>query len=149
MTRDEQELKALFQAERTADAHSAPAFARVLARPAPADYSYLRALALVAAIVLVAVLASSNILKRKVGTGDSPVPPTVSVAQVGTGDSPVPGPAGSPAPTTRKPPAKAKPVTLSTWKSPTAALLDTPGDDLWTTVPKIGASKYETPKSTE
>ena len=43
--------------------------------------------------------------------------------------------------------AKAKPMTLSSWKSPTEALLKTPGGELWTTVPTIG--KFEIPKSTE
>lgn len=140
------ELRSLFQAQRAADAAAAPGFARVMARPAPADYGYLRAIALAAAIVLVAVLASSNISQRKAGTGDSPVPKKeVVVAR----EAPAVVPAVSPAPTRTKIVAKAKPVTLSTWKSPTAALLDTPGDDLWTTVPKIGVGKHDQPKSSE
>jgi len=143
------ELKSLFQAQRAADAAAAPGFARVMARPAPADYGYLRAIALAAAIVLVAVLASSNISQRKAGTGDSPVRPSAPVTRAAVLPAPatdnvVPPPAAG-----RKLPAKAKPVTLSTWKSPTAALLDTPGDDLWTTVPKIGVGKHDQPKSSE
>jgi hypothetical protein len=143
MTRDEHELKRLFGTMREADAQAAPRFAgmtaaRVLARPAPADPGYLRAL--VAAIIVIAVLASVNIARRHESSPASTSQsqnlatqraqrtarsaPSESKAAAGGGHA------------TRAP--RYRPVTLSQWKSPTAALLDTPGDELWTTVPKLG-----------
>lgn len=148
MKRDEPGLKALFQAMRASDAQRAPGFARVLARPAPRDLGYLRALALVAAIVLVAVLATAGLARRRepaevrVSEASAPAwpsPPTTANVASARDRSPATQESLSPAPVpkTRRAPAAAS---LSEWKSPTAALLEVPGDDLWTSVPSIGST---------
>jgi len=144
MKHDERELRALFETERAADARLAPSFAeittdRVLARPAPAGLGWARP-ALAAACVLVVAVGIALVLREsppptpaKVAAG-----PTKSEAEGGRATPASPRAGKSPAPTRRI--GRAKPPRLSEWQSPTAALLETPGDELWTTVPSIGTT---------
>ncbi|HTK95974.1 MAG TPA: hypothetical protein VL382_10095 [Terriglobales bacterium] len=137
MTSDERELKSLFQAVREADAQHAPSFARTWnAMPHRDRLGYLRALMVTAAFVLVGILATVNAYRRR------EIPPQQLVqAPVAPPVAPAPVVAAVPAtaPVTRPKAAKV-PSSISEWRSPTASLLDVPGDDLLDTVPTIGTS---------
>jgi hypothetical protein len=156
---DNKELRSLFQTMRAADAQRAPSFTQSL-RPMPYRdrLGYLRTLmgtvAAVAAVIL--VVAGVNVLRQR---GDAPpvaqhpVPVTQPVFQPQP-LQPQPPVIVAAAPQTKPPvtrPMKAvkKPTpSISEWKSPTEALLKTPGDDLRTTLPKIGFTQSK-PSSSE
>ena len=137
MTSDERELKSLFQAVREADAQHAPSFARTWnAMPHRDRLGYLRAIMVATAFMLVGVLATVNAYRRR------ELPPQRQFVQ-----APVAPPVAPPSvvaavpatpPVTRRQAAKAP--SISEWRSPTASLLDVPGDDLLDTVPTIGTS---------
>lgn len=143
--RSEQELKALFQTMRQADAERAPSFAASLrAVPQRERLGYLRTLmGAMAAVVAVILLVAGVNAWRHGSTGESPAPTQVQ-AKAAT----VVPQATTLAPTRTRPArvghalrvtqaAKAVP-SITTWKSPTEALLKSPTDDLMTSVPSIG-----------
>ncbi len=141
MTYDERELKQLYQAMREEDARRAPSFARSLrALPRHAQLGYLRAIAVATVFAIFALVMVVNSLRRRDLQPAVVVPPTVATHEALP--APVVASAGeSPAPTKQKsvvPRRKPHAVpSISDWTSPTASLLDTPGDDLRTTVPSL------------
>ena len=159
--RNESELRSLFQTMRAADAQRAPSFVQVTrsqtyrAMPYRDRLGYRRAMVMAAVAVVILVVVSVNALRQGAkSAGESPastrvsrgeaqaMATTKSKAAAEGGRATLAG--GSPASTRPKPARGHKATTpasvpsISAWKSPTEALLKTPGDDLRTTLPKIG-----------
>lgn len=150
MKRDERELehglRALFQAERAGDAQSAPGFARVLAaRPHPRRLGWLPAAVVATALLVAVAVGARSFLAGAKGAGESPASTPASGWAKGAAASSASAQSGGatlplqPAGGQRSQP---RPPTLSEWKSPTAALLETPGSELWTTAPVIGRHEF-------
>jgi hypothetical protein len=142
VTYDERELKQLYQAMREEEARRAPSFAQsIRALPRHAQLGYLRAVAITAALAIVALVMGVNAIRsaqasktRSSGAPSSSAPPisaAVTPAPAVTATAPS---TAAPQVARRKPHAA---PSISEWKSPTASLLDVPGDDLYTTVPSL------------
>ena len=141
---DERELKQLYQAMRSEDARQAPSFARVVARPTAANVGYLRAVAITVALVLVAAMFGINALRRR----ELPQPVAKQAPAIQTqapAVSPAPAVvATSPSVTKMGPrrPTK-KPPSISDWKSPTDAWLQTPDESFRNSVPSLSYSSVK------
>jgi len=150
--RNESELKALFQTMRQADAERAPTFSATLKQMPYRDrLGYLRAIAVAGVAVMLLIVAGVNALRH--GAGDGPVPAKSAKAEsaasvqavVASTSQPKSGggtPPLQPAGRRRYKGAKSVPSvpSISTWKSPTDALLKMPGD-LLTDAPSIRSTK--------
>ncbi|MBI2679037.1 MAG: hypothetical protein HYX28_09670 [Candidatus Koribacter versatilis] len=145
--RSEADIRSLYQTLRQADAERAPSFAQSLrALPHRNRLGYLRAVTVAAVAAVILVVAGVNALRQRGGESPVPARPLVTAGGspaatlvFGTGESSGGGtPHAQPAGRRRsKAAAKAVP-SISTWKSPTEALLKSPADGLMTSVPSIG-----------
>ena len=173
--RSEQELKALFQTMRRADAERAPSFAqtsfaaslRTVPLPQRERLGYLRrylrtdlrtvmgAVAAVAAVILLVMGVNawwrggneSPVAPRPLVTAGGPAAATklVGARESSGGGTPPLQPAGrrryqaAPKLGHQQTPVQQAPVpSISTWKSPTDALLKFPGEGVMSDVPKLG-----------
>lgn len=156
---EEKAIRQLFRDERERDETVAPHFAATLeaaiARRRPARSGSLIWRAAIAAVALVAVIGFVLLLLGRSGAGRQPV---VSITQDESASK-------TPAPSRSDdvgvailPPEPSKPAhgarwrrrssvrsatLISEWQSPTDFLLRTPGDQLFKTVPRVGASAIE------
>jgi len=130
---------------RAADAQRAPSFSQSLrAMPYRDRSGYLRAIVVSAVAVVILVVVGVNALRQRSDAPPIAQRPVATVQPAVQSQAPVIVAAAPPTKTqgTRRPKAAKAAASsvpsISTWKSPTEALLKTPGDDLRTTLPKIG-----------